>query len=159
MVETHQEERSSPRILSPDTLSLRCSHSGHVRRHSTAPKCRWLQSVRLVICAGCCCAGRQPTARTTSILRGGLYWLQCGTICNEELTCETVMSCSRAGGEAQPRRSGKSISGHFRAAGTYAAYSAALCTAASSNKRKRACVALPFLRGVTHIQHINNHNT
>lgn len=142
--------RSSPCTLSPDTLSLRCSHSGHVRRHSTAPKCRWLQSVRLVICAGCC-AGRQPTARTHKYFKGGLYWLQCG-ICNEELICEAVMLCSRAG-KAQPRRSGKSISGHFRAAGTYAAYSAALCTAASSNKRKRACVALPFLRGVTHTTH------
>ena len=118
--------RIRPRILSPDTLSLRCSHSGHVRRHSTAPKCRWLQSVRLVISAGCCCAGRQPTARTHKCFMGGLYW---------------------------PRRSGKSISRHFRAAGTYAAYSAALCTAASSNKRKRACVALPFLRGVTHTTH------
>jgi len=39
-------------------------------------------------------------------------------------------------------QSSKGISRHFRAAGTYAAYYAALCTAAGSNKRKRTCVDL-----------------
>ena len=45
-------------------------------------------------------------------------------------------------GESQPAWMVQGISRHFRAAGALAASCAALCTAASSNKRKRACAAL-----------------